>query len=71
MVGKEDDNECSVASNTIGIGDHHDYQTYLKERTEWCKGPKDYVTAWIRTYLYGFNVPQTVFAKRMEVGLPA
>ena len=64
-------NAALEAERKKGIGDHHDYQTYLKERMEWCKGPKDYVTAWIRTYLYGFNVPQTVFAKRMEVGLPA
>lgn len=28
-----------------GLGDHPDYQTYLKERMKWCRGPMAYVRA--------------------------
>ena len=59
------------AERKKGIGDQPDYQTYLNERMKWCKGPKGYVTTWIRNCLNGSNVPQTVFANREKVGLPA
>lgn len=58
--------ENALIDHTKGIGDHQDYQTYLKERKEWCKGPKEYIERWQRAYVYGVNVPQTVFANSFE-----
>lgn len=58
--------ENALIDHTKGIGDHQDYQTYLKERKEWCKGPKEYVEKWKRAYVYRTNVPQTVFANSFE-----
>ena len=58
--------ENALIDHTKGIGDHQDYQTYLKERKEWCKGPKEYVDRWRILYAYSANVPQTVFANSFE-----